>query len=675
MKSKRTLGRGGLCMVAAALAGSMLVPASASATPTEPAGPTAPAQGGGYDGHLEEANAWALEALNLPAAWETTRGEGVTVAVLDSGMSNHPFFEDKDVLPGYSILGEEEDAWYDISGDSPVAPHVPDGEMLPNGEPLEDKRGHGTAVTAMVLQAAPEATILPVRIFTGADEFAGGDFGDAEAVRWAVDNGADVIVTAYGMPGEASEDLHMALQYALDNDVIYLAAAGNDAEEITTGYFPAYMPGVVTVSGLGDDGEAWVDTSTGPEVDVAGPAAYSLVRPVPQSHPHMFEDTEPGDDNEEDVAPGSLYEESGGTSLAVGWIGGVVGLIRAAHADLDANAVIQRLIQTAADQGDPGHDPVFGYGVADAGAAVGDAAVDPVDANPLGYPLGVAGASGQTADGGPAPGTGATADGAAADDEENGSHAVAFAAVILAAVVLAGGASFLLQRRAATSSPRHGGQGAAAGQAPTVSTSVAVALVVALVAATGTYVGATAAIGKTESSSEAEAASDGGGSGEDIAAEVGQTAADGNAIATAAQAWQDAFTAGDLEGFRALTCANPWYRVAINLNRLENPEAIRPGFAILDEANIDQDGDFQAESYRLARASDTRAWVDVGAFDLDPNSVADYQFALVREDGDWKVCDFWFTSSSTYSGHPELEARFPRDDGIPALTSTGRTER
>lgn len=648
MKSKRTLVRVGLSV--AVVAGAVLTPAAAtSAAPTAPTNPEAPAQEA-YDGHLEEANTWALEALNLPAAHETTRGEGVTIAVVDTGMSNHPYFEDKDILPGHSVLGDEEDAWYDISPDSPVAPATAEG----NGDDVVDERGHGTAVTSQVLLAAPEATILPVRDGTGEQNGVTNlvldSHDEIEAIRWAVDNGADVIVTAYGAPGEGSEDLWMAVQYAIDNDVVVLAGAGNEAETPTGSGHPSNFPGLINVSGLAQDGGGWEYSSIGPEVDVAAPADRIDI-PVPQSHPHMFESGggEIDDDDAESVAPPSLYQETNGTSLSVGWIGGVVGLIRAAHPDLDANGVIQRLIQTAGDRGDPGHDPVFGHGVPDAAAALG-ADVDPVDANPLGYPLGVPGASGVTASGEPAPGTNATGSGTDTDSESGGSDVVPLAVVAVLAVALAGGAWWLLQKRAANAVPQQGAQGAPPPASPP-RTALAVAAVVALVVAAGAYVGADALISDGDSGSEAAADSTTTGpSTDDAAAEPGQTGADGNPAALAAEAWQDAYTAGDLEAFQAATCENPWYRVAININKLADPNALRPGFAILSELHDDTDSNWQAADYQLVRQSDGKAWVDAGGT---------YRIALVMEDGAWKACDFWYVSGSS-EGIPEYDERFPR---------------
>ena len=645
--SKRTLGRVGAC--AAVAVGAVHTPAAAAgglpATPTQDA----------YDGHLEEANAWAIEALNLPAAWETTRGEGVTIAVMDTGVAEHPYFDDKDILPGYSAYSDDEDdAWYDRPSGWDPALDSPD---------IDDKQGHGTAVTSQVLLAAPEATILPVRTGTGVADGFGNLFLDGateiEAVRWAVDNGADAIVMAWGVGTETNEDVYMAMQYAVDHDVVLIASAGNEAEVPTTGQFPAFLRGVVTVSGLGDDGGAWESSTTGPEVDLAAPADYSLAVPVPQGSPHVMDDcglcqdSSYGSDASLGIGVDELYMEVGGTSLSVGWVGGVVALIESAHPDLDANGVIQRLLQTAADQGDPGRDDVFGHGVPDAAAAIG-AEVEPVEENPLGYPLGVPGASGVSPDGGPAPGTGAAADGATTDlgSGSGGSDLGPFVGVVLAAAAIAAAAWFVLQKR------RSGTAGSGGAASTPLATGALVAVVVAMVAATGTYVAADVVGGDGSDGTTASGAD--GGSAESTGADApagdaGQLASDGNPAAVAAKAWQDAYTAGDLETFRSLTCENPWYRVAINARKLEDPGFVRPGFAILT-----QEGTYWGpEDYRLTRGSDGKAWVEAG--NLSIGSEPDYQIALVLESGDWKVCDFWWTNSG-WQGLPEWEQRFPRDD-------------
>lgn len=643
MTTTQVLARLGMGAVAAATVVAAAVPAAAGSGRQQ-----------AYDGYLEETNAWGIDELEVEPAWQTTRGAGVTIAVVDTGMGEHPYFADKDVLPGYSTMFEhEEDAWYDTAPDDPDDPN--------------DKRGHGTAVAAMALMVAPEATILPVRQSVGDEDgfLNRGGMGEreAEAIRWAVDNGADVIVMAWAVCcGEADEDAYMAMQYAIDHDVVLAAAAGNEADERIAWHFPAASPGVVTVTGLGDDGGPWESSTTGPEAVVAGPADYSLAAPVPQSDPELDDACEWGCPDDGDDAP-DLYRLTGGTSSAVGWVGGVLGLIRAAHPDLDADDVIQRLVQTADDRGAPGRDEVFGFGVPDAAAAV-TADVEPVDANPLGYPLGVAGASGEGVGGTAASGAGGDDAGAAGGGDGGGSDLVAGGIGMAAGATLAALTWLVvLRRRARPASARPGWPGAAP-PAPAGGRGLALAVVVALVAAAGTYGAADAVVGASGADSGAggTGALDVGAATDDRAGEPGNaapagegSAADGSPAAVAAQEWQAAHTAGDLDAFRSLTCENPWYRVTMNVAWLEDPGYVRPGFAILHEF----DGDWYGEDYRVTRSSDGKAWVEAG--DLSIGSNPTYEIALVREDGTWKVCDFWHTGPG-WQSIPEWQERRPPDD-------------
>ncbi|WP_460495617.1 S8 family serine peptidase [Glycomyces tarimensis] len=315
------------------------------------------------DDELATANTWVTDQIQADGAWETTQGEDVTVAVVDTGMSEHPYFEDKSVERGYSIFSEEEDAW-------------------------NDQDGHGTAVAAMVLSVAPAATILPVRDGTGADlstqGLTGGVGGETEveAIRWAVDNGADVMVMSWGVfGGEPRPEFTEAIQYALDSGTVVVAAAGNEPDgEIP---YPASIPGVVAVSGTDQSGNSWSESTTGPEVVVAAPASEMTV-------PKLQEESLGwGDDPEQE-----LYETSRGTSLATGLVGGTVALMLASDSDMDGNNAVNRLIQTSGDGGGDNRTEVFGYGVVNADQAVNAEGIETVDENPLGYPLGGPGASG-----------------------------------------------------------------------------------------------------------------------------------------------------------------------------------------------------------------------------------------------------------------------------------------
>ncbi|MEU6249167.1 S8 family serine peptidase [Glycomyces sp. NPDC047010] len=378
------------------------------------------------------------DLIQAPGAWGTTEGEGVTVAVVDTGISEHPFFEDKDVLPGYTVFPDEEDAW-------------------------NDNDGHGTAVASAVLLAAPKATLMPVRIDTGAALEVGGAIGEPEyeAFRWAVDNGADVLVMPWGLIGQSyPEEYAEVLQYVIDKGAIVVASTGNTPEDPV--FYPASTEGVVAVTGTERDGEIWYEnTTTGPEVVVAAPADEMTI-PLPSV----------GSLSDDQDLYGPQY---GGTSMGSGFVGGVAALTWAAHPELDASNVIQRIIQTAGDgNGERSEDA--GYGLVNADQAVNAEGIEPVQENPLGYPMGEPGASGATPDD-PAPSDsaqdpGAATGGPSAAAEGNKESNLSTIIVVAAAVVLVGAAIavwLVLRGRGRKAAAQQQGQfnpGNGPGQAP-----------------------------------------------------------------------------------------------------------------------------------------------------------------------------------------------------------------
>ncbi|THV40643.1 S8 family serine peptidase [Glycomyces buryatensis] len=309
-------------------------------------------------------NAWALEQIHAEGAWSSSTGDGVTVAIVDTGISEHPFFEDKSVERGYSALDpdEEPDAYADVNG-------------------------HGTGMAAAVLYAAPDVTVLPVRVSTGEDVgiSLGAGENNFEGIRWAADNGADVMVIPWGELGGDGENIDPnpefleAVQYAIDLDIVVIASGGNDPALSAVGN-PASFDGVVAVGGTDKDGAPWSGGTTSSDIELAAPAD-SMTYPTPQ----VF------------LSDDSLYFEAAGTSASAAIVGGVAALVRAAHPELDASNIIQRLIATA-DDGGAGKTDALGYGLVDADAAVNADEVDPVEENPLGYPMGEAGASGASPD-------------------------------------------------------------------------------------------------------------------------------------------------------------------------------------------------------------------------------------------------------------------------------------
>jgi type VII secretion-associated serine protease mycosin len=337
---------------------------------------------------------WYLGSVKASAAQQVTRGNGVVVAVIDSGVdAGHPDLAGA-VLPGASFGGADSQ----------------------NGR--TDPDGHGTKMAGVIaargggqnnaLGIAPGARILPVAVRTS------GTTGSmAEAIRWAVDHDAQVINLSIARPGgqPLPSGEAEAIAYAIQRDVVVVAGAGNRSE-LPSGNALAMLPGVVAVSGLGRSGQLWSGSVRGEYVAVSAPAEDIVNIGARNIH-------------------NTGYSTGSGTSDSTAMVSGVVALIRAKFPRLDAANVINRLIRTAVDRGSPGRDPLYGFGALDAQRAV-TRAVAAVDANPLGQ----AAASNPPTAAAPGPGPGG------ADDQADGGRLLIL--VVIGVVVLFGLALLIL---------------------------------------------------------------------------------------------------------------------------------------------------------------------------------------------------------------------------------------
>jgi type VII secretion-associated serine protease mycosin len=295
-----------------------------------------------------------LNDYGVRQAWNTTTGAGVTIAVIDTGVdSSHPDLSAA-VVGGVDFSGAGAP-----DGQRPVGTASSShGTMVAS---LAAGRGVGSAEFDGVIGVAPSASVLSISIGFGEGEV-DSDEQIANAVRWAVDNGADVInmsLTRNTLDWPESWD--DAFLYAMEQDVVVVAAAGNRGSGTVEVGAPATMPGVLTVGGVNRAGEAsWDASAQGVTIGVAAPSEELV-----------------------GALPGGGYATWSGTSGATPIVAGVVALVRAAHPELDAANVINRVTSTARDVGPVGADFTYGRGLIDAAAAV-TADVPRVDANPMG---------------------------------------------------------------------------------------------------------------------------------------------------------------------------------------------------------------------------------------------------------------------------------------------------
>jgi membrane-anchored mycosin MYCP len=295
-----------------------------------------------------------LDQYGVREAWNTTRGAGVRIAVIDTGIGRSPA-EFSGVVAGTDVSGVGS-----ADGRTPVG-----GFDAPHGSWVASlAASRGTADGRGMIGVAPEAELLSVSVGFGATSAIPFTQQIVEAIRWSVDNGADIInmsLTTNTLDWDPSWD--EAFQYAFDNDVVVVVAAGNRGSGTTRVGAPATIPGVLTVGGVDPSGAASRDASTqGITIGISAPSEQLL-----------------------GVSPDGTLVQWNGTSGAAPLVSGIAALVRSAYPDLDANNVINRLVATAtpAPEAENVPDPLYGYGLVNAAAAV-DATVGTVSTNPVG---------------------------------------------------------------------------------------------------------------------------------------------------------------------------------------------------------------------------------------------------------------------------------------------------
>ncbi|MFG2286236.1 type VII secretion-associated serine protease mycosin [Streptomyces sp. NPDC048595] len=291
------------------------------------------------------AQEWGLQAIHAQQAWRTTKGAGVTVAVLDTGVdANHPDLAGQ-VLPEKDLIG-----FGAGPGDGAWARHGTGMASVIAG------RGHGQGRQDGVLGVAPEARILPVRVILEDNDPQRGRARTekagalADGIRWAADHGADVISMSLGDDSESAhpeprEDA--AIQYALGKGIPVVASAGNGGEKGNHVSYPAAYPGVIAATAVDYRRE---------RADFSTRHWYATV-------------SAPGDEIAM-AGNGSAYVSGWGTSPAAAFVSGAIALIRSAHPDLSPAQIRRLLTTTAQDTPEGGRDDDYGAGLIDPAAAL-----------------------------------------------------------------------------------------------------------------------------------------------------------------------------------------------------------------------------------------------------------------------------------------------------------------
>jgi subtilisin family serine protease len=226
---------------------------------------------------------WNVTAFELPSAWTLSQGEGVTIAVLDSGCDlEHPDLVDN-LLEGKNFVD-------------------------PSQPPFDDN-GHGTHITGTlvasnneigVVGVAPKAKVRPVKCLDA--EGSGNMNRIAEAIRWAADQGVDFISMSIGCPMPVKQ-IRLAVQYAISKGCVFFCAAGNvgNTKEV---FYPAAYPETIAIGAVDESMRRAKFSNTGHNLDFMAPGVDIL-----------------------STVPESWYAKLSGTSMAAPFACGVAALV------------------------------------------------------------------------------------------------------------------------------------------------------------------------------------------------------------------------------------------------------------------------------------------------------------------------------------------------------------
>jgi major intracellular serine protease len=204
---------------------------------------------------VTQKSGWEITAFNLPAAWQYSQGEGVKIAIIDTGCDlNHSDLKEN-LLPGKNFVNSR--------------------------QPPHDDSNHGTHLTGIlcaqnndygIVGVAPKCKVIPIKAL---NKDGVGDLRKvAQAIHWAVDEGADFISMSLGSPKKVPV-IEQAIQYATQKKVIVFCAAGN-AGKTREIFYPAAYPDTIGVGAITEDFNRASFSCTGDDLDFLAPGVKIL---------------------------------------------------------------------------------------------------------------------------------------------------------------------------------------------------------------------------------------------------------------------------------------------------------------------------------------------------------------------------------------------------------------
>jgi thermitase len=294
-----------------------------------------------------------LTDMQVPQAWDVSRGHGIVVAVIDTGMDfTHP-----ELIS--NLWANPGEMGTDANGNDKSSNGIDDDadgfiddvfgwNFIDNNNDFTDLNGHGTHSAGIIAASmnnsfgiagvAPEARIMPLKVL---DSTGHGTYAQvAQAIIYAVDHGAQVINLGFG--GQAdSQALRDATDYAYDHGVVVVAAAGNGGSD--TLFYPAANPNVIAVEALD------------PALNLTSFSAYGYTYSVGAPGVGIYS-----------TLPGGEFGHMSGTSMAAAEVSGVAALLLTQSQFDTVDKVRYAIFGSARDLGDYGHDLYFGYGLVQA---------------------------------------------------------------------------------------------------------------------------------------------------------------------------------------------------------------------------------------------------------------------------------------------------------------------